>query len=47
MNFEKYKVMSDLINQVQKEQQESSTMDDEEECQLEETTSPEDIERVC
>jgi hypothetical protein len=44
IQFEKYKVMTDLINQVHKEQDKNTNLDDEEECQLEETTSPEDIE---
>jgi chromosomal replication initiation ATPase DnaA len=44
IRFEKYKVMSDLINQVHKEQEKNNMSEDEEELQLEETTSPEDIE---
>jgi hypothetical protein len=44
MEFEKYKVMTDLINQVQKEQDKNSNSDDDEDCHLEETTSVEDIE---
>ena len=44
VQFEKYKVMTDLINQVQKDLDKNATSDDEEELQLEETTSAEDIE---
>ena len=44
IQFEKYKVMTDLINKVQREEDKVSPPDDENEFQLEETTSAEDIE---
>ena len=43
IKFEKYKVMTDLINLVQKEQEKSCNTDDEEECEEDETTATEDI----